>query len=69
MSDPDLQTAIRSGMRKINIATHLNHVFTDAVRSLIATDPKMVDPRKYIGKARGDVASEVARLLTLLNLG
>jgi len=39
------------------------------VRSLIATDAKMVDPRKYIGKARGDVASEVARLLTLLNLG
>ena len=69
VSDPDLQTAIRSGMRKINIATHLNHVFTDAVRSLIATDAKMVDPRKYIGKARGDVASEVARLLTLLNLG
>jgi len=68
VSDADLQTAIRSGMRKINIATHLNHVFTDAARSVLESDPKLVDPRKYIGKARGEVASEVARLLTLLHL-
>jgi fructose-bisphosphate aldolase class II len=69
VSDADLQTAIRSGMRKINIATHLNHVFTDAVRSVLESDPQLVDPRKYIGKARGEVASEVTRLLTLLHLG
>lgn len=67
VSDPDLQSAIRSGMRKINIATHLNHVFTDAVRSVVDSDPKIVDPRKYIGRARSDVASEVTRLLNLLN--
>lgn len=68
VSDPDLQSAIHSGMRKINIATHLNHVFTDAVRSVVDSDPKLVDPRKYIGRARSDVANEVTRLLNLLNL-
>ena len=68
VSDPDLQTAIRAGMRKINIATHLNHVFSDAVRAILATDEKLVDPRKYIGSARAEVASEITRLLKLLNL-
>ena len=69
VSDLDLQSAVRAGMRKINIATHLNHVFTDAVRSILADDSKMVDPRKYIGSARTEVASEITRLLQLLNLG
>ncbi len=68
VSDPDLQSAVRAGMRKINIATHLNHVFTDAVRSILTSDPKLVDPRKYIGSARGEVTSEISRLLRLLNL-
>ena len=53
-------------MRKINIATHLNHVFTDEVRQALSGDPKMVDPRKYIKPARKAVASEIARLLLLL---
>lgn len=68
VSDPDLQSAIRAGMRKINIATHLNHVFTDAVRTVLNGDPKLVDPRKYIGLARSDVAAEITRLLKILNL-
>jgi fructose-bisphosphate aldolase class II len=68
VSDGDLQKAIRSGMRKINIATHLNHVFTDAVRSVLNNDPKLVDPRKYITEARNGVAREIERLLKLLDL-
>ncbi len=68
VSDPDLQSAVRAGMRKINIATHLNHVFSDSIRSILESDPKMVDPRKYIGGARTEVANEISRLLKLLNL-
>ena len=68
VSDPDLQSAVRAGMRKINIATHLNHVFSDSIRSTLESDPKMVDPRKYIGGARTEVANEISRLLKLLNL-
>ena len=53
-------------MRKINIATHLNYVFTNEVRAALDTDIKIVDPRKYIKPARRAVATEIARLLTLL---
>ena len=68
VSDPDLQSAVRAGMKKINIATHLNHVFTDEVRALLAADPALVDPRKYIKNARKAVALETARLIRLLAL-
>jgi len=66
VSDVDLQRAVKAGMSKINIATHLNNVFTHEIRQVLETNPKLVDPRKYIAPGRDSVASEVARLLTLL---
>jgi len=66
VSDPDLQKAVKAGMSKINIATHLNNVFTHEVREALGTNPKLVDPRKYIAPGRDAVATEVARLLSLL---
>jgi fructose-bisphosphate aldolase class II len=66
VSDPDLQKAVKAGMSKINIATHLNNVFTHEVREALNANPKLVDPRKYIAPGRDAVATEVARLLTLL---
>ncbi len=68
VSDVDLQEAVRAGMRKINIATHLNGIFTDRVRAELDKNPSLTDPRKYIGLSRDDVSDEVARLLKLLNL-
>jgi fructose-bisphosphate aldolase class II len=68
VSDADLQEAVRAGMRKINIATHLNGIFTDRVRAELDKNPSLTDPRKYIGQSRDDVSDEVARLLKLLNL-
>jgi fructose-bisphosphate aldolase, class II len=68
VSDSDLQEAVRAGMRKINIATHLNGVFTQRVRAELGKNPTLTDPRKYIGLGRDDVSDEVARLLKLLNL-
>lgn len=68
VSDADLQEAVRAGMRKINIATHLNGIFTDRVRAELGKNPSLTDPRKYIGLSRDDVSDEVARLLKLLNL-
>ena len=53
-------------MTKVNIATHLNNVFTDTVRQVLADNPKLVDTRKYLGPARDAVAAEVARLLGVL---
>lgn len=66
VSDPDLLEAVKAGMSKINIATHLNNVFTHEIREALGANPKLVDPRKYIAPGRDAVASEVARLLALL---
>ena len=68
VSDQDIQRAVRAGMSKINIATHLNHVFTDQVRTALDSDSKLVDPRKYIKAARSAVSGETERLLRLLDL-
>jgi fructose-bisphosphate aldolase class II len=61
--DSELRSAIRNGIVKVNIGTILNVAFTDAVRSALAADPNLVDPRKYLDPARGAVA-EVTRRLT-----
>jgi fructose-bisphosphate aldolase, class II len=66
--DPTLVDAVRAGMVKINIATHLNRVFTGAVTDYIAAHPGVVDTRKYLAAAREAVAAEAARLLELLAL-
>jgi len=68
VSDDDLQQAVRAGMRKVNIATHLNHLFTNEIRKVLVSDIKIVDPRKYIKKGRDVIEDECARLLKLLSL-
>jgi ketose-bisphosphate aldolase len=64
--DPDLALAVRAGMTKINIATHLNKAFTGAIRDYLDAHPDTVDTRRYFSAARDAVAAEAARLLTLL---
>jgi fructose-bisphosphate aldolase, class II len=61
--DADLARAVPAGIAKVNIATHLNRVFTDAVRERLAADPAVVDTRKYLAPGRDAMAREVARLL------
>jgi len=61
--DDEIARGIRAGLRKINIATHLNTVFTRVVRDRLAAAPTLVDSRRYLGPARDAVAEEVARLL------
>jgi fructose-bisphosphate aldolase, class II len=63
--DQELVRAITAGMTKINIATHLNQVFTNSVREVLAANPAMVDSRRYLGPARDAVAVEAARLLRM----
>jgi len=64
--DHELIKAVEAGMTKINIATHLNHVFTDSVRATLAANPQMVDSRRYLGPARDALKDEATRLLLLL---
>jgi fructose-bisphosphate aldolase class II len=63
--DAGLAAAVRRGMTKVNIATHLNVAYTAAARAALA-DPRVVDPRKYLGPARAAVAGAVRHLLVLL---
>ncbi|MDH6140150.1 fructose-bisphosphate aldolase class II [Kitasatospora sp. GP30] len=67
VSDIDLAEAVRAGMTKVNISTHLNKTFTQAVRAYLDTHAEAADTRKYLGPARDAVAAEVARLLRVLS--
>ncbi|MBG0827821.1 class II fructose-bisphosphate aldolase [Planomonospora sp. ID67723] len=64
--DDTLRAAVRHGMKKINIATHLNRTFTRAIREHLAADERVVDPRTYLKTGRTAVAAEVTRLLGVL---
>ena len=66
--DEGLVAAVRAGMTKVNIATHLSSVFTAEVRRALAADGDLVDSRKYLAPARAAMRAEAARLLELLAL-
>lgn len=67
LSDDELRGAVHAGMTKINISTHLNGLFTRALRTVLDERPDVVDPRKYVSAGRDAIATETARLLTLLH--
>ena len=69
VADQALSAAVRAGLTKINIATQLNKVFTAAVRERLAGDETMTDPRRYLAAGREAIATEVSRLLSLLEVG
>lgn len=64
--DDELAAAVRAGMVKINIGTALNIAFTGAVRTVLAGDEKLVDPRRYLAPARDAMTDAVAHFLTVL---
>lgn len=68
VDDAGLVAAVEAGMGKVNIATHLNQVFTRAATDTLAAKPGLVDTRKYLGAGRDAVAAEAARLQRLLAL-
>lgn len=66
--DEGIAAAVRAGMTKINIATHLSSVFTAAVRERLSADAGLVDSRKYLGPAREAMRAEAGRLLQVVGL-
>lgn len=64
VSDEGMLSAIKAGITKVNVSTHLNVLATDVVRRILGDDPKVVDPRKYVGPSVKASADEVQRLLT-----
>ena len=68
VADLQLVGAIRAGMTKINVSTHLNGFFTAAIRGFLVENPSVVDPRKYVAAGRDAITGEAARLLRLFAL-
>ncbi len=64
--DGQLRDAVRAGIVKVNVGTALNVAFTGAVRAALLGDPAVVDPRRYLAKARDAMAATVAHFLTVL---
>ena len=65
LSDVQIARAIGAGMTKINVSTHLNAIFTAAVRACLGHDLAMVDSRGYLGVGRRSLAHEAGRMITL----
>src|SRR5699024_7225762 len=63
--DAQIRAAIRAGMTKINVSTHLNRVFTGAVREFLDADPEVVDTRRWMRPAREASTAEAERLMRL----
>lgn len=63
VSDDGMRAAIEAGITKVNVSTHLNVLATARVREILATNPDLVDPRKYVGPAVEAAGVEVERLL------
>ncbi|MHB9856850.1 class II fructose-bisphosphate aldolase [Streptomyces sp. YIM S03343] len=63
VSDEGMRDAIRVGITKVNVSTHLNVLFSGAVRDFLAANPDVVDTRKYLAPALAASGAEVERLL------
>lgn len=63
VSDEGMRGAIRAGMTKINVSTHLNKIFTQSVRQSLIEQPTLVDTRKWFRPANEAMGQEVERLL------
>jgi fructose-bisphosphate aldolase class II len=66
VSDAELRHAVSNGITKINIGTILNVAFTDAVRTALAEQPNLVDPRRYLHPARVAVADTTQHLASVV---
>ena len=60
--DTALREAVRAGIRKVNIGTALNVAHTAAIREVLAADPTVTDPRKYLMAGRQAIGDKVAAL-------
>jgi fructose-bisphosphate aldolase, class II len=66
--DDSLCEGIRRGLCKINVATQLNGALTASVRAILAAQPDVVDPRKYLHPARSSVIEQVRERMRLFGV-
>ncbi len=63
--DEHITQAISLGIAKINIDTDLRLAFTGSVREVLATSPKVFDPRKILGPAKENMKKVVQEKMRL----
>ncbi len=63
--DEHITQAISLGIAKINIDTDLRLAFTGSVREVLATSPKVYDPRKILGPAKENMKKVVQEKMRL----
>jgi fructose-bisphosphate aldolase, class II len=63
--EDDLRRAIQMGIAKVNVATELALVFTNAVRHSLEA-PRLNDPRKYLGAGRDAMMERARTVIQLL---
>ena len=63
--DDDLQAAVKLGIAKVNVATELALVFTDAVRGSLS-GAALNDPRKYLGAGRDAMTARARTIIQRL---
>ncbi|MEA4928148.1 MAG: class II fructose-bisphosphate aldolase [Candidatus Limiplasma sp.] len=68
LSDADIRRAVELGISKINFATELRCVYTDAVRAALV-DTKLFDPKKFGAAAREAVKRRAMEKIVLCGCG
>ncbi|MDX2007219.1 MAG: class II fructose-1,6-bisphosphate aldolase [Meiothermus sp.] len=61
----DIRKGIAAGIAKINTDTDLRLGFVTKVRELLGTNPKEIDPRKFLGPARDEMKAIVKARMEL----
>lgn len=64
--DESIKEAIKAGISKINIATHLSKAFTEGVRDSLNEELETIDPRKYLGAGKMAMKEAVKDKMRLL---
>ncbi|TFD08220.1 class II fructose-bisphosphate aldolase [Cryobacterium sp. TMT1-66-1] len=67
VDDSTLTSAIRAGIRKVNVGTALNVAFTREIRRFLQLNPEITDPRTYLAEGREAVARAVAHLCVVVD--
>jgi len=63
--DDQVRRCIELGMSKMNVATELRIIFSDAIKAVFAANPDENDPRKYMVPAKAALREAVAAKMRL----
>ncbi len=66
VDESTISEAVKYGVAKVNIDTDLRLVMTAMIRKVFVEDPKVFDPRAYLGPARDEIQKMVEHKIDVL---